>query len=86
MDVIVLPHFDDAVFPAAACPPGASRTSPFGTRVWLEPHVMELKLAMVSCHQSQVREMMPEFPGMPGHDGPMRTEVFWTHGEELPPR
>jgi LmbE family N-acetylglucosaminyl deacetylase len=35
------------------------------------------KLAMVSCHRSQVDAMLPEFPMLTDPDGPLRTERYW---------
>jgi LmbE family N-acetylglucosaminyl deacetylase len=46
--------------------------------VRLEDEAMRLKVAMVSCHTSQLRAMLPEFPGLLELDGPMRRELYWT--------
>ncbi|HEY2442475.1 MAG TPA: PIG-L family deacetylase [Streptosporangiaceae bacterium] len=43
----------------------------------LDQAAMRLKLAMVSCHESQMFAMLPEYPGLDQPDGPLRREMYW---------
>ncbi len=45
--------------------------------VTLDNRAVALKLRMVSCHQSQVVAMLPEFPGLTDPNGPLRVERYW---------
>jgi LmbE family N-acetylglucosaminyl deacetylase len=48
--------------------------------VLLDRSAIRLKLAMMSCHRSQLSAMLPEFPGMNRPGGPLRTEMYWAAG------
>jgi LmbE family N-acetylglucosaminyl deacetylase len=45
--------------------------------VMLDDGAVALKLAMVTCHRSQMTAMMPEFPGLTDPGGPLRMERYW---------
>jgi LmbE family N-acetylglucosaminyl deacetylase len=48
--------------------------------VRLDDETMRVKLAMLACHESQLRAMLPEFPDLLDLDGRLRRELYWAAG------